>query len=338
MHTPRVTVLMPVYNGEHYLREAINSILQQSFSDFELLIIDDGSTDSSHEIIKSYSDPRIRLIKNESNLGISVSLNIGFGLARGKYLARMDSDDICLPDRLARQITFLEEHPKVGICGTWVETFGETVSQIFRYPVEPDVIKCEHIFGPMLAHPSVMMRREILAISVTFYDPAYKRAQDFELWVRLSKHTLLANIGEVLLLYRSHHDQVGNFHKQEQLEFAGKVRLAQLNSLGIIPTEEEFKLHQLISQRQFVAEKEFLEKTEKWFCKLISANKAEKIFSEPSFSKVLSERWLEICAALTELGPWMIMKYVSSPLTINSPSNLRCLSMFLNSLFRIKRL
>ena len=120
---PKVTVLMPVYNGEKYLKEAITSILLQTFDDFEFLIINDGSSDASVDIIQSFRDPRIRLVHNDTNIGLIATLNKGLKLAHGKYVARMDQDDISLPRRLEKQTYFMDNNPDVGVCGTWIKLF-----------------------------------------------------------------------------------------------------------------------------------------------------------------------------------------------------------------------
>jgi hypothetical protein len=229
----------------------------------------------------------------------------------------MDCDDVCLPERLARQVAFMDAHTEIGICGTWVETIGETGGQIVRYPTDPDTVRCAHLFGPALAHPSVMMRMDVLKKSGLFYNPSFKRAQDFELWIRASEFTSLANVGEVLLFYRLHPQQIGQLHNDEQIESAGKVRLGQLCNLGITTSAEELKMHQSISQWQFETDREYVEKTETWLCKLMDANRGAKVYPEMAFSAVLCERWFEVCDALTELGPWLFKKFMSSPLRRN---------------------
>jgi len=125
---PTVSVLMPVFNGEQFLRPAMNSILNQTFTDFEFIIVDDGSTDHSREILNSYTDSRVRLICNESNIGLTDSLNRGLEAASGNYIARMDQDDISLPERLAKQVAFMDSHPEVGVCGTWAKDIDQTDS------------------------------------------------------------------------------------------------------------------------------------------------------------------------------------------------------------------
>jgi len=142
----QVTIIMPVYNGEVYLREAIDSILDQTLTDFEFLILNDGSSDHSVDIVRSYDDPRIRLVENEANLGVVQTLNRGLDLANGTFIARMDCDDRSLRDRLARQVAFLDDHPEVGICGTWMEAIGARAGYIWRYPTDPERIRCSLLF------------------------------------------------------------------------------------------------------------------------------------------------------------------------------------------------
>lgn len=335
---PKVTVLMPVYNGAPYLVEAIQSVLQQTFTDFEFLIIDDGSTDDSAAVIKGFHDTRIRVFQNRNNRGLVSCLNMGIKLARGEFIARMDADDVCLPERLTMQVAFFEAHQEIGICGTWVELIGKPYGQILRYPSDPNTVKCSHIFGPVLAHPTVMIRREFFDKNKLLYDPSFKHAEDFDLWVRASEFTSLSNIEKVLLRYRLHPQQVGQRHSDEQNTTAGKVRFAQLCNLGITPTSEELNIHQSISQWRFKSNSAFIEKTEKWLCKLIDANMETNIYPEPNFSAVLGERWFEVCDALTELGPRLFKMFMFSPLSRDANvSWYRRVGFFLNCLLWRKR-
>lgn len=338
MNASRVTVLMPVYNGERYLREAIDSILQQTFTDFEFLIIDDGSTDGSVTAIQEFCDSRIRLVHNGVNLGLAASLNKGIGLAHGEYVARMDCDDVSLPERLALQVAFMEAHSEIGICGTWVELIGEPSGQIWRCPTDPDAVKCSHLFGPVLAHPAVMIRRELISENKLLYDSSCMHAEDFDLWVRASEYTSIANIGKVLLCYRLHPQQVGQRHNEEQIASGDKIRLAQLCKLGVFPSTEEFSIHQSASLWRFETDMSFVEKVEKWFCKLIDANLVAKVYPESILCVVLCERWFEVCDTLTQLGPRVLKHFWLSPLRckVNIPWRRR-IAFFLNCLMWKKR-
>ncbi len=209
--TPLVTVLMTVYNGLPYLPEAIDSILNQTFTDFEFLIIDDGGTDDSGVCIAAYQDKRIRLEKNEQNIGQVASLNKGLSLAKGRYIARMDQDDISLPDRLRQQVDFLEQHSEVAVVGTWgykINSQGDKVG-LWRKQIDD----YGHFIGYLtwghnpLWHPAVMFRREIV-LQVGGYDPSVAPVEDYKLWTQLAIHRYMAkNVPENLFLYRVHNTQ-----------------------------------------------------------------------------------------------------------------------------------
>lgn len=223
MGDPQVTVLMPVYNGEPYLRAAIDSILNQSFTDFEFLIINDGSTDQSLKTIKSCKDRRIRLVNQRSNLGLIETLNRGFAIAKGRLIARMDCDDICMPERLNKQVAFMEEHPGVGVCGTWIEYFmGKEL--VMNFPVtHEEIVQAMPYFNPM-AHPTLVIRREVLQTQSVLFDAAYPHVEDYELWTRLVQVTRFANLPEVLLKYRIHPQQVGRVHSEKQAELIKSIQ------------------------------------------------------------------------------------------------------------------
>lgn len=205
--SPRVSVLMAVYNGEKYLREAVDSILQQTFTDLEFIIVDDGSTDTSFEIIQSYHDPRIRLLRNEQNLGLSLSLNKGLDQARGEYIARMDCDDISLPERLTKQVALMDSDPKVGVCGTWAKDIDHTGKAIGeRQRLVAERLEYYYWIPSPIIHPSAMIRSIIL--KNLRYD-CQVEAEDFDLWLRVvgAKYKL-CNLAEYQLLYRVHDESI----------------------------------------------------------------------------------------------------------------------------------
>jgi glycosyltransferase involved in cell wall biosynthesis len=205
-----ISVVLAVYNGELYLKEAIDSILSQTFDDFELILINDGSTDRTENIIKSYSDPRIVYVLNEENKGLVYSLNRGISLSRGKYIARMDSDDIALPERFRIQYDYMESHPEVGVCGSYIEAFFNVNPQrsIVRFPQTDHLIRTYAFFQPPFSHPSVMLKRAVFVDNHVEYSGKYLHAEDYALWVELLKHTLAHNIPLVLLYYRVHNDSI----------------------------------------------------------------------------------------------------------------------------------
>jgi len=204
-----VSVVMPVYNGERYLKEAIQSILNQTFGNFEFIIINDASTDKSEEIIKSFTDPRIIYIKNDRNLGQAESLNQGIRSARGLYVVRIDQDDVSLSERVSTQLSYMEANRDVAILGTWYQEIDENNNVIRRplFPTSPNV-KTRLFFArltgwPSIAHPSVMIRRDVFN-KIGYYDPKYHICQDYDLWLRVVREYKIENIAKVLLNYRVH--------------------------------------------------------------------------------------------------------------------------------------
>ena len=229
---PLVTVLMPVRNGRQFLGEAAASILAQTFGDFEFLIIDDDSTDGAADDLAKLTDPRVRLHRNEQNLGITRSLNLGLDLARGTYIARMDADDVAEPHRLAAQVAFLERHPEVGVVGSWRTIIDEhgAIIATGHAPQSDEEIRWKCLLGNPLAHPTVMIRRAVLEQHGLRYDERFPAAEDYELWARLLAHTRGANIGEPLLRYRLR-DGISRTNKAEQLATHDRIAHAAIRRL-----------------------------------------------------------------------------------------------------------
>ena len=232
MVNPKVTVLMSVYNGESYLGASIDSILNQTFKDFEFIIINDGSTDMTKEILESYTDPRISIINNDKNIGLTRSLNMGLELAGSEYIARMDADDVSLPERLEKQVKFLENNPTVILLGNWIEIIDDNgnVRSITRYPTDHCFIAWVLLFKTCLAHPTVMYRRkEVLTIGA--YNRELKYTQDYDLWVRLSKAGKIRQIPEVLLKVRKSKGSIEDRFQEQQVEIARDIAFHYAKSI-----------------------------------------------------------------------------------------------------------
>jgi glycosyltransferase involved in cell wall biosynthesis len=222
---PAISVILPVFNGEVYLREAIDSILNQSFTDFELLIINDGSTDRSQEIINSYQDARIKLIHNPINLGLVGALNVGIDKARGKYLARQDQDDISEPNRLQLQFARMEQG-HIDLCGTRWSTMqpdGKIISDA-QIPFSEDTIFACLATTVPFAHGSVMMRKSFMSKHHLQYDKTYL-AEDYSLWIRFAQAgARLANLDQSLYRYRIHPQSLSSTKKAAYQRSAKKLR------------------------------------------------------------------------------------------------------------------
>ena len=222
---PRVSVVMAVYNAERYLEEAVRSILRQTYDDFEFIIIDDGSTDRSPAMLKSFADEDRRLrVHRQPNSGLIASLNKAFGLARGTYVARMDADDISLPRRFEKQVQYLDAHKEIGVLGTWIQDIGADggPGPIWPLPTSPATIRWFLMFGNCLAHPSAMMRREL--IQSLGYRAAAVHVEDYDLWIRASSVTGVANIPEVQLKYRVLSQSVSSRHLDVQERQAAELQ------------------------------------------------------------------------------------------------------------------
>ena len=202
---PQVSVIMSVYNGERYVSEAIESILQQSFSDWELIVIDDNSSDGSSVIIRQYlaQDQRVKLINNEQNFGLTKSLNIGIKDSTGKYIARLDADDSCLPDRLQKQYDFMEAHPEMAVCGScgnYIDESGEVVGKK-TLPTEYREIKKKLLFNNQFIHSSLFICRAMID-KEGGYDESFRTSQDYELMLRIASKYPVANLPEQLVNWR----------------------------------------------------------------------------------------------------------------------------------------
>lgn len=233
-NTPKVTVLMPVYNGEKYLREATESILNQTYTDFEFLIIDDGSTDNSAELVESYHDPRIRLVRNGANLKLIETLNRGLKLAVGEYIARMDCDDISLPRRLEIQTGLLDRFPDVGVAGGRVRIVDERL-QFIAAPERPITVlqnRWRLLYKTPLMHPTAVFRRS-LALDLGGYSPDAVHAEDYDLWSRMADHCQIRQVPDIVLLLRKHDANIGAIFREEEKRTS--VRIAAGNILRYAP-------------------------------------------------------------------------------------------------------
>lgn len=218
---PEITIILSVHNSELYLAETLDSIFEQTFTNFELIIIDDCSTDNTREIIKEYTNnnKKCQVYHNSSNQGLTKNLNFGIRYARGRYIARMDADDICAKDRLYIQYSFLENNSDISVVGSWVQfidKFG-TITGFFQPPTTDSLIKWELLFQNPLVHPSIMFRKEIIERFGNYDEKCYC-SQDYELWIRLYFQLKYAIIPKYLLQLRKHENNLSSTHSHFQTE------------------------------------------------------------------------------------------------------------------------
>ncbi|BAY87273.1 glycosyl transferase family protein [Calothrix parasitica NIES-267] len=233
--TPKISVLMSAYNGSIYLRESIESILNQTFTDFEFIIINDCSTDNSWEIITEYAeqDQRIKLVNNQENIGLTKSLNKGLNLARGEYIARQDADDVSLPQRFEKEVLVLNNNPEVALVSCDIEIIdsqGNPIDKLQR-ACEPDLVEWYLIFCNRLAgHSQVMFRRE-LVVNLGGYCESYRYSQDYELWCRIVKLGKILILPEILLQQRRHEGSISKSKTEEQNAYAFAVTRQNISQL-----------------------------------------------------------------------------------------------------------
>lgn len=236
---PLVSVLLCTYNDERYINDAIESILNQSYKNFEFIILNDGSTDNTKAIIQSYTDPRIRYFEHQENKGLEEAKNWGLSKVQGKYVAYIDGDDIAFTERLQIQVEYMENNPKVGICGSIVQTFGKENG--IRYFPEKDLdIRCRALVGTPLSHPSCMIKMDVITENKIAYRKDFKAAEDYPFMVEVMMNSEAYCLQTPLIKYRIHDQSISSIHKKTQFFGSKKGRdFAYRHLLNIKPTFEE---------------------------------------------------------------------------------------------------
>lgn len=226
MGCPLVSIIMPAYNAAPYILESIQSVINQTYKNWELIIIDDGSTDQTYDKIIQFKSDRIRIFK-QSNAGQSAQLNKGIALARGKYIAIAHADDLNVQNRLFLQVNFLEQHSEIGICGGAIKTFEnhQKSESLLEYPTDWGLCYGALFYSNPIAHPTVMIRKSVLEDSQVRYDENLIAAEDYDLWIRLSQHTKICNILNLLVHYRLHNTQTSALKKKEEQLIVNRSRL-----------------------------------------------------------------------------------------------------------------
>lgn len=327
-HHPLVSVAMPVYNAEKYIRPAMDSLLNQTYKNFELIIINDGSSDRSKEIIHSYSDPRIRYFENPVNLGISKTRNKCIQRANGKYIAVLDNDDIALPDRLEKQVEFLESNDGYGVCGSFYDIIdggGQVICKM-KLPVTNKEIKTYLLFDNCFCNSSVMILSEILKEGL--YSEGFDMIEDYYFLYSISKFKKLAILPQVLTQYRMH-------GKNTSIEKLGGMRSVRkkmdglvLRDLGIPVSSTEFDLHTNFATVNFDYFKDpvRLKQLELWLIKLYQYLATSKEYDKRIIEKIMIRRWILIFSHT---------KYISHRLIFNKlilKFNLKYIGYFLELL------
>lgn len=272
---PKISVIMPAYNAEQYIKEAMDSILNQTYGDFEFIVLNDCSKDSTEQIIASYADDRIVYVKNEQNMGVAATLNKGLSLAKGEYVARMDADDISMPERFALQVAYLDAHPQVAVLAANVELFNEEGPISTGWSTtDPAQMKVDLLFSCGLAHPSVMMRRDVIQ-SLGGYDLEFEGMEDYELWCRVAEDHGVTALSEVLLRYRIHGAQVTKNPSPKYLQRQRRLKLRQLEQLGVVAEGIGVDIYCAVKRPQTQEE---IYQTAQLYQQILEANREKEVY------------------------------------------------------------
>ncbi len=292
---PLISVIMPARNVAAFAAEAVDSILAQTEGDFECLVLDDASNDDTYDVFLARRDPRLFLHRNDKPLGITASLNKLLGMARGDFIARMDADDISMPDRFANQVAFMRANPDVWVCGG-AHTFWAETEQLRQVPLGHDEIKAALLFTNPLAHPFVMMRGDKVREHEVRYDESMTCAQDYELWLRLAlRHDArFANIPQVVGRYRLHGGAISAMRKKEQLDMAAHARVQAFEALGCAGSKTDMEAHKYLYQLAPITGKVQMLLLFDWAMQLRAANEKREIFCRAPFNAMLLDRLLSL--------------------------------------------
>ena len=293
---PCVSVVLPVYNVASYIEATIASILEQTFTDFELLVFDDCSTDDTAVRVQSIRDPRLRFIQNPRNLGRAGTDNAALPHVRGKFIAKMDGDDLCHPERLARQVAFLEGNPDVNVVGAWIQNFGAS-TYLNRYPASPDAAQVLTLFTLPAGNPAVMLRTSLFRDQGLTYDNTLRQTEDYDFFARYVRELRVASLPEVLVQYRvlPNADTVKTNILVERATISDDVRAQLLTDWGLLYSARELHVYNTIAMLDRSLRDVSLGEVEAWLQRLIQFNNEHPLFEPAALRQGLGERWFEVC-------------------------------------------
>lgn len=307
--TPLVTVLMPVYNAEKYLAEAIESILNQTFRDFEFLIINDGSTDRSDEVIQSYKDSRIRVLNLKQNGGLVKALNIGLSEIHSEYIVRADADDISLPNRIETQVNFMQQNDNIGVCGSWFDTINETETQKdgVRYLSSDEDIRLKHLYQIHISHGTAIIRNSVLKENSIYYSSFFDHAEDYDIFDRIGIVSQLANIQQVLYVVRLHDSNVSKTFGHVQKDNSLGVKRRIFKRLGLTDiTDAEINMYQELQHQNYKQLADRQKEVLLFLNGMFTANAETAMFNHEFLRNHLSALWFHYCNGVANSDSWNI--------------------------------
>lgn len=312
---PCVSVVLPVYNVADCVESAINSILKQTFTDFELLVFDDYSTDGTAAKIEAIADPRLRFFRNNQNLGRAGTDNAAIPYVRGEFIAKMDGDDLCHPERLAHQVAYLKSHPQVNVVGSWMQNFGAS-TYLNKYLATPEASRVLTLFTPPTGNPSVMLRASLLQEENMRYDATLRQAEDYDFFARYLSELRIVTLPKALIQYRV--PGIADTRRiailEERAGVANEIRARLLSDWDLAYTARELHVHNTIAVLERPLGDISLAEAEAWLCRLIRHNHERPLFEPDALRQGLGKRWFEVC--YTHPKPWLqsALQFERSPL------------------------
>lgn len=319
MNKPLVSVLIPCYNVDKYVEEAINSILNQTYSNLEIIIINDCSTDNTGEILQQLAkkDIRIKVFDNTENLRLIKTLNKGIKLCTGEYIARMDADDISLPTRIEKEVDFLQTHADHDIVSTQFYTFrseNPAKRDLNHSPIYDADLRAYMLFKSGICHPAVLIRKRVFDELGLKFEQEYLHVEDYALWSKAIYKTKIANIPEPLLLYRVHEHQVSSLHEEIQTENKKEVFKIHCTYLGLPTDKESMDVYASVAESVPTHSSfEYLSKCEELMLSLVEINKKKPFCNNEYLDYMLSLHWIRLCAN-SRLGLKVVRRLKGSPL------------------------
>lgn len=329
-----VSILVPLYNQEQFVRECIESLLKQTYSNTEIIIINDACTDRSMEVVRSFDDRRIKVITNDRNIGLAASVNNAIRQAQGHFLARMDADDISHASRISKQVAFLENNESVDILGSAMQSFGYSQYTHF-FPTTHEGCKTQLLFNVCFGHPTVVFRRSVFENAGSFYRPELKQySEEYDVWCRIVDKFTFANLPEVLLQYRTFPPGKKAEAENKRRENSFKIRNQFIQDQFGKISEQEFVLHDHVSNLDKASDLTEFQSWLHWLERMKGLNEGQRSFSSAFLNKEVLIRTFELYYRNTQLGFANWLRYWRKGSSHNALTFSQQLNFFLKSVAR----
>jgi len=315
MGIPELSIIMPVFNSERYIGEAVNSLLSQNYTDFELIIVDDASTDGSLQVVKSFDDNRIKIITNDRNRGIVFSRNRGLLEATGRFISPFDADDVAMHEKFSLQMGFLKKNPAYGMIGSWgrmINEEGKLLKQKWKLNASPEKIPAILLFRNYFLQPSIVIRRE--AIPKDGYSEGYDIGEDYKMWFEVARRFNVWNYPEYLVRIRIHKQSTTRGDTERLHRYDAKVYRYLFKPLEIELDDHLVSLLLLIKNDEQILLPESLEEIEALLLLILDQNRKLGIYDQKQLRKVVLNRWVKACNKARRLHFKMAARFLNSPL------------------------